>query len=196
MRKLYFFLLLAIAFLYSCSPKYKIEKVYIPQKADKECIEKCEKKREECRKECLKEKKKCLNEAIKRAKEIFKQQEKIYKERLKAYFNQYDRYLTEYRQWQEKYLRLKEDFQYYSRKCKIDKNWCDEKDYYKQLLDDWLRFKPKKPIKPEEPSFNSILEKQQSLCRYDCCCENEFDACFQSCGGKVKIKKICIENCD
>ncbi len=80
MRKLYFFLLLAIAFLYSCSPKYKIEKVYIPQKADKECIEKCEKKREECRKECLKEKKKCLNEAIKRAKEIFKQQEKIYKE--------------------------------------------------------------------------------------------------------------------
>ena len=195
--KIYYSILgLALFSLVACSPRYKIEKIYIPPKNNLKCVEKCKQEKYKCEKECESKKKSCLDKAIIRSKRIYTQQEKIYQKRLEVYFKQYDRYLSEYNQWRDKFLRLNEDYQYYSRKCSIDKSWCDERDYYKKILDNWIKLKPKKPIKPKEPSFNKILKEQQSLCLRDCCCNTNFDICFQSCGGKVLLKKICVENCD
>ncbi len=196
MRRYYTTIFAFIVLFTSCSPKYRLEKIYIPSKTDQTCIEKCRKEKYRCEKECLKQRDRCLKDALLKAKKIYTYQKQIYREKLKRYFKQYDRYITEYKLWQDKYLRLNEDYQYYTRKCKIDKNWCNEKEYYKKLLEDWIRLKPEKPQKPKEPSFREILKQQQSLCLKDCCCNTDFDICFQSCGGKIIFKKICIENCD
>ncbi len=191
-----FFIVIAL-FLFSCSPKYEIKTIYKPPKTEegKKCIQDCEKKLLICKKECAKGYENCLNESVKRAESIYKKELEDFKREYEIYLQEYDRYLKELSLWQDKYLRLKEDYEYYLRKCSLDKNWCDEKEYYKKLLKDWEYRKPQKPVKPQKPSYQNILKQQQNLCDKDCGCKEEYDICFQNCGGKIEIKKICVENC-
>ncbi len=195
MYKIFLFL---IGFIFiSCSPKYEVKTIYkLPETEDgKKCISQCQIQYEFCKKECNQNYQKCLNSALKRAKEIYKEAEKDYQIKFKKYYREYSLYTEAYRSWLNKYERTKSDFEYYSRKCSIDKKWCDEKNYYSRLLSELYSHKPKEPFKPQEPSFEKILQVQQSKCDKECGCKNEYDTCFQSCGGKIEYKKICVENC-
>jgi len=136
-----------------------------------------------------------LKNAIENSKQIYKELEKSYEKEYQQYLKRYAFYLKELEMWQNRYMRIKQDYEYYYRKCFIDKSWCDERDYYKKLLEDWGRKKPYKPYEPKKPDFEHVLNKQQNLCDKDCNCQNQYEICFQECGGKLEIKRICVENC-
>jgi hypothetical protein len=182
----------------SCSPKYELRTVYkLPEtEKGKECVNQCQTQFEFCKNECDKNYQTCLNIAVKRAKEIYKQAQKDYEIRFKRYYREYSKYTDAYRSWLQKYERTKSDYEYYSRKCAVDKEWCDEKNFYRRMLNELYSQKPKEPFKPAEPSFEKILKAQQELCDKDCGCRDEYNLCFQQCGGKIEFKKICVEHCD
>ncbi|NPA53318.1 MAG: hypothetical protein GXO21_01470 [Aquificae bacterium] len=195
MKQLIFLFLFFL--LFSCSPKYEIKTIYKPPptKKGKECIKICEKNFVECRNQCKKSHEKCLNEALKRAEDIYKKQLEDFKKEYEIFLKEYDRYLKEFSLWQETYIRLKEEYEFYKRRCFVDKKWCDEMEYYKDLIRRWEYKKPERPVKPQKPSYQDILKQQQLLCDKDCQCKEIYDICFQNCGGRIEIKKICIENC-
>ncbi len=192
------FILLSFLLSFACSPVYKIKTIYIPPVSEEgiKCAEKCEEDLHRCNEKCHKEYERCLDEATQRAEKIYKKLKQSYKERYRNYIREMNIYVFELKVWQDKYIKLKEDFEYYSKKCSLDKSWCDERDYYKRLLDDWIRRKPEKPEKPQEPSLKKLIEQQQSLCSKECGCKQMYDICFQNCGGKIIIRRICVENCE
>ncbi len=192
------FLFLIGIFIFACSPRYEVKTIYeLPEtKEGKECVNQCQVQYEFCKKECNQNYQKCLDEAVKRAKEIYREAERDYQKRFQKYYKEYSKYTEAYRTWLQKYERTKSDYDYYSRKCAVDKDWCDEKNFYGRLLNELYTQKPKEPFKPVEPEFEKILKAQQELCDKDCGCKNEYNLCFQKCGGKIEYKKICVENCN
>ncbi len=186
-----------LLFLFSCSPKYSIQTVYIPPSSEKgkSCVKECEEKFDRCKKDCLKFYQVCIKEAFQLAEKTYTRALKDFEKLHKLYLEKYRLYLKEKSMWEERYLKIKSDYQYYRQKCSLDKNWCDEMEFYKNLLKDIEAQMPEKPLKPKEPSFKDILKTQQDMCKKSCNCREAYNICFQNCGGRIKIKKVCIENC-
>jgi hypothetical protein len=51
---------------------------------------------------------------------------------------------------------------------------------------------PKRPLKP---TIYELIDKFKRKCTMNCGCSNEYDRCFESCGGKIEHEKICVEYC-
>ncbi len=191
---------LLIIFLFSCStsPEYKIEKLYLD--GNKECIKTCQTKKLKCEKQCKSEYEKCINTAYKRAKETYNILVKQYEKELKIYNSLFDKYLHEYDQWFSKYSLIFDSYQYYRDRCQKDKKdsySCYKYNQLKSELEHLRYLKPYPPNKPTPPDFKKILQDEKNNCINRCSkCEEQFDICFTTCGGKISIKKICVKNCD
>ncbi len=180
----------------SCSPRYKVEKIYIPPKGKEKCVENCRDRLDTCLKTCDRKYESCLKEAVKQAKEIYEKQLRLYKENYKRYLSLYETYLKDIDKWLKAYKEAQINYEYYRKKCVVDKSFCSEKEVYKRILEKLKEIKPEKPSKPEKPVYSDILETQKRLCDKSCQCRENFDICFQSYGGKILIKRICVENCE
>jgi len=191
------FLLFVLTIFISCSPKYKLEKIYHPP-ADRICLEKCHTDYQKCQNTCQKNYTDCLEKSIKRAKTIYSQLQKEYEIKITKYYKDYDLYLQKSEDYTNQLKSLKESYRFYERLCAQykDKESCQKKDKVKKYIKQLEINRPSPPKKPAEVEFNSILEIERKACSCDCGCKEIFDACYQSCGGKVEIKKICVEHCD
>ncbi len=187
-----------LLFLISCStsPEYRIEKLYIDGKTD--CVKKCYIEKQNCEEKCEIQYQTCQKNAYKRAKDIYLVLEEKYYEKLKIYERLYREYLTKYDSWFSRYSMVFDTYQYYRNRCQKDSKDRYSCDIYRQINSelDHLRFlKPTPPEKPIPPDFKKILKQEKSICTKDCKCDQKFDICFSTCGGKIDIKKICIKNC-
>ena len=191
---LLFFILIV---LISCSPKYKIEKIYHPP-TDKTCLEKCQTDYQRCQNICQKNYTNCLEKSIERAKTVHSQLQKEYQIRLVEYYKNYDLYIQKSEDYRKQLITLKDNYKFYERLCiqYKDKESCQKRDKVKNYIKQLEINRPVPPEKPARVKFNSVLERERKACSCDCGCKEIFDACYQSCGGKVEIKKICIEHCD
>ena len=181
----------------SCSPKYKIEKIYHPP-TDKICLEKCSTDYHRCQNICQKNYSDCLKKSIERAKAVYSQLQKEYRIRMEEYYKNYDLYIKKSEDYRRQLKTLKDNYKFYERLCSQykDKESCQKKEKVKKYLKQLEVNRPAPPEKPVEIGFNSILDKERKACSCDCGCKEIYDACYQSCGGKVEIKKICVEHCD
>jgi len=186
-----------VSVLLACSPKYRVEKVYHPPE-NKACIEKCQRDFKECQNNCQHRYKECLKESIQRAEMIYSNLQKDYSARLKRYYREYELYLKKKELINSEIKRLSKELEFLTRICSKyrDKEACERK---KELSRKIRKLKSRRltlPSKPSEVSLERILEKEREICSCDCGCKEIYDACYQSCGGRVEIKKICVENCD
>lgn len=190
------FLFLSI-FVFACSPKYKVEKIYHPPK-DKACLDKCQQDFIKCENICTTNYKKCLKESIDRANKIYSKLRKEYEENLKNYYEAYRNYQKQFEIYQNLISSKQEQLKFYEKICSKykDKDACYRRDMLRREIENLKRKKPIMPKKPIEVSYEDILKKERNICTCDCGCKELYDACYQSCGGYVEIKKICVENCD
>ncbi|WP_457625948.1 hypothetical protein [Persephonella sp.] len=186
-----------LLFILSCSPKYRIEKIYHPP-TDRECVNKCQKEFEQCGNTCQKNYNDCLKESINKAKKIYSLIEKDYNLKLNKYYREYELYQKRLNDYKKEIQQLKDDYRFYEKICAKykDKEACYKKEKIKKQIKYYQSNKPSPPVKPPEVSFENILKKEREICSCDCGCKEIYDACYQSCGGRVEIQRICVENCD
>lgn len=183
-------------FISSCGPKYKVVKSYIPPK-NEACLKRCKERLAECKKECLENYRKCLKESTERAKRVYEALYEDYRRSLEDYYARYREYLhaLERFRWIERNLR--EDYSFYDRICKKfkDSEACRRRDYLKRLLKQLPYEGPLKPVRPTKPNYKAVLAEERMACSCDCGCTKEYDLCFQACGGRIEVKRVCVENC-
>ncbi len=199
MVRLFSFLIFISFLVLSCSPRYETVHIYHPPKSlqGKRCIKECEKEKSKCKKDCLQRKRKCYKDAIKLANDLYKEKIDIYEKEYRNYLTMYKQYKEELKDWEYRKRELEESYYYFDRLCKSDKRFCGDKDFYYKLLIDWKTKRPYPPDKPTKPSLSKLINQQKNiLCSFSCGCEEEYNLCFKECGGKIEIKKVCIENCD
>lgn len=189
-----FFLLLCSA----CAPRYETQTIYqYPDNYRPQCFKNCKNNLFQCEKKTLNIYNKCMNEANRRSKDIFNYEMKKYKANLNNYLAKEKLYQSQKKSYQAKFDDLKTDEKYFSEKCnQTDKFACEKLVNIKHALDKLSS--PLSPIKnkPEAPSFNEIIKIQSQYCHQTNICQQEYNACFTSCGGKVIYKQVCVENCD
>ncbi|NPA57940.1 MAG: hypothetical protein GXN94_01470 [Aquificae bacterium] len=189
--------LLTVFLISACSPKYRTEKVYYPP-PDKSCVERCIKDRLKCQSDCQDRYNRCLKQSVLRAERIYRQVEDQYEKELKRYYREYDLYLKKKGYAESQLKRLRQELDFYRRICSRykDREACDRKKQLEKRLRYIKNKKLKPPAKPRKVSFDEILKQERKACTCDCGCKEIYDACYQSCGGKVEVRKVCIENCD
>ena len=189
--------LMFIIFITACSPKYKIEKIYHPP-SDKNCLRECDREFNTCQENCQKNYQQCLKDSISRAKSIYDRLEREYQTKLDRYYRNYDRYLKELDAYNKQLSTYRKDYQFYAKICSQykDREACQRKDYLKKKIKSIEYQKPNPPQKPSKIDFETVLKKERQACSCDCGCRELYDACYQGCGGRVEIRKICIEHCD
>lgn len=186
-----------VILVFSCSPKYKVEKIYHPSQ-DKNCLKRCDDEYIKCQSDCKKNYSVCIENSLSRAQKIYSQIAKEYEKRFNEYSKSYEIYLKQLENHKKMLTSLKGDYKFFSRMCSQykDKEACRKKDQLKKKIKYLENNQPNAPVKPSEPSFEKILKKERQVCSCDCGCKELYDACYQSCGGSIEIKKICVENCD
>ena len=163
----------------------------------KKCIEKCKLERDRCNNICAKKKRKCYEEAIKVGKNIYELKLKEYEIEYKNYLERYRSYKDELWEWERRRNELDNNYLYFSHLCATEKRFCSEKDFYLKLLRNLEYRRPIAPTRPVKPDLSRIIEEQKrKLCKLNCNCSEEFNICFQNCGGEIEIKKICVEHCE
>ncbi len=196
-KLIFIFLISLIAF--SCSPRYEIIYIYHPPKdfQGKKCLEKCKSNKLKCKRDCLNRKRKCYKDAIRLAQDLYKERVEIYEKEYKNYLSSYKHYKDELKDWEYRKRELEQSYYYFDKLCKSDKRFCGDKDFYYKLLIDWKTKRPYPPDKPKKPSLTEVINQQKNvLCNFSCGCEEDYNECFKECGGKIEIKKVCVENCD
>lgn len=195
-----YILIVFTIFLVGCSPKYVVKNEYVPLATEKfnVCVNQCEIQKTDCDNNCVVQYEKCIANAYVRAKDI------VSIEMIK-YSRDYDSYLLamrDYRHYKYKfdrqYIKTNKDYDYFTHECKNkkDKYACKRKQELNILIRDMNRNKLRQPRSPRKPSFNQILNEQQSYCKKDCGCSSTFDRCYVGCGGEVIPYRLCVENCD
>ncbi len=186
-----------VLILVSCGSKYSVVKNYIPS-GNKECVEQCKIRLAGCKTKCLEDYRTCLKESVDRAKKIYEVLYEDYRNKLEDYHLQYREYLFTLEKFRVIESSLREDYEFFSRICKKykDKEACKRRNYLKKHLRKIHFDRPLKPLKPVKPDYRQILVKERKACVCDCGCMQEYDVCFQSCGGRIETKRICVENCD
>lgn len=189
--------LMFIIFITACSPKYKIEKIYHPP-SDKNCLRECDREFNTCQSNCQKNYQQCLKDSVERAKRVYETLEKEYQVRLNQYYKKYDLYLKDLEGYRKSISSLREELKFYTRVCSQykDREACQKKEYLNKKIKNLQTSQPSAPVKPEKIDFETVLKKERQACSCDCGCRELYDACYQGCGGRVEIKKICIEHCD
>ncbi len=179
----YLFLILSIVIFGGCSPKYKVIYNYTQpgDQSGKECVKTCKEKLATCKAICKSNFDICKVKAHKIAK-------KIYEEKLQDYSNALERYANEVEMYN-----LEQNLYYFN-------NYNDRPFFYWRPAGPYWIWGPTGGIyslqKPVKPSLAAeIQEAEMRYCPIDCKCQDSYNECFSECGGKVEVKRICIENC-
>ena len=181
----YLLLVLGIVFFTACTPKYKIIHTYSAPQSEgaKACVATCQEKLATCKALC-----KANFDVCKiKAEQIGKRR---YNEKLKSYYQALENYANQVQQYNmDREFYFYNDFYYYGGPYG-----------YRGPFGPYWTWGPPTPMytlrKPVKPNLEQEIQlAQMQHCQIDCKCQNSYEQCFQSCGGKVISKKVCIENC-
>ena len=195
MRKLIF--LLTFLMLSCGGPKYIVKYEYIPPENNEGCLKKCNEVFNDCRLNCEQKKQVCFNKVHVEAQKVYEKELSDYEKALASYRQEKRNYLNEIARWNDRYNSFYRDYNYFKDICRKNKDnyACTRAEEIKEILLSLHREKPEKPEKPKKPDFHQILKELETTCRMNCSCQEVFDNCFTSCGGKLIPHRICIENC-
>lgn len=195
-----FILILLAIFFVGCSPKYVTKNHYIApeEKGFGVCVNQCEQEKKICEQDCSNMYQGCLDNAYLRAKDISAVEMIKFDKAYENYLLQLGDYRIYQHKFDKSYIRISRDFNYFKEQCikTKDKYACERRSELNNTLYNLKHNKIRKPREPRRPSFNRILNKQQSYCKSDCGCSSSFDRCYINCGGEVIPYKFCVENCD
>lgn len=181
----------------SCGPQYRVVDDYVPpaDNSGKRCLKQCQKEKNRCQRKCTRKRQHCLADAEMLAKDDYPQAMDHYANELEKYTlaqdlyqHKYDHYRNE-KDWLNKRIsNLKVDCREGDRHaCKKRKNLIRKRNHLHQ---------PARPLRPFRPTLVSITKEYQEACKSDCGCDENFRSCYIGCGGQVKSRSICVENCD
>ena len=189
-----FFLLLCSA----CAPRYETQTIYqYPDNYRPQCFKNCKTNLFQCEQKSLNIYNQCMDKANARSKELYEYEIKKYNANVHNYAVKEKRYQQQKEAYQVKFNDLSSDKKYFSERCnKNDKFACEKLVNINYALNKLSA--PLSPIKnkPQAPSLNAILKTQAQHCQQHNICQQEYNACFTSCGGKVIYKQVCVGNCD
>ena len=186
-------------FLSSCAPVYKIGHDLIPPKTKGglACVTGCQSKLQQCNVGCARQFKQCGYESELKAKRSLPRLLKEYPQQLEIWLNEREAYRREldFYEFRLDMAESHRDLYYASCIKKGTKHRDCERSYGGHIYSDLDRpyFNKPRPVKPTVELETARIKK--STCSTNCACEPSYRACFSSCGGVVKSKKICIRNC-
>jgi hypothetical protein len=182
--------------LSGCGPVYETQYVPPPDAEGKNCSFNCENNRQICRQACKLQYDDCLRVARMDAHEDYLRE----KER---YLDKKDDCLRDTRRddrkndQEENGQDVSKDENDCSRRAELGKEPCRNYDKKANKKDD--KKDTKKDAKKHEKDCNRLSEPSMNTYAYDhrcdsyCGCDDDFNRCFQICGGKV-IRR-CVEGC-
>jgi len=161
------------------------------------CVSGCQSKLQQCNIGCARQFKQCGFEAELKAKRLLPDLLKEYPRKLEIWLNEKEAYRRELDFYEfRRDLALSHRELYYSncKKSGKTRSHC-AKSYISHPFSDLDRpyFNKPRPIKPTLVREAARIKK--ATCSNNCGCNSNYRACFSSCGGVVKSKKICIKNC-
>lgn len=176
------FIFFTALFFLGCSAKYERINEYISptSEAGKACLIECQKQYGSCKEICKANFEICKVGADKAAKANFERKMQVYVGRL-------ERYAAELQMYE-----LERDLYYFPGYY----GYRDYGFYYPHRMY-WMHPYPYfRPVKPKKPTMDEEIKlAEMQMCQIDCGCLKTYDSCFVGCGGSVKQKEICVENC-
>lgn len=193
-------LIISVAvFLSSCGPVYKIGHDLTPptSKSGLACVSGCQSKLQQCNVGCARQFKQCGFEAELKAKRLLPELLKEYPQQLEIWLNEREAYRREldFYEFRRDMAEAHRDLHYSRCKNSGKKKGHCKKSYIAHPFMDLDRpyFNQARPVKPTVELEAARIKK--ATCSNNCACDSHHRACFSSCGGVVKSKKICIRNC-
>jgi len=195
-----FWWLVFLLFLTACGrPQYVVRYQYLPPQSPeaRSCLKDCERRFERCKEECLKKQNECRRQARSQAEKLYRRSLKTYQEELNLYRKRYRLYHQELVAWNDSFRRLYEDYLFFKKNCQKERDdyACRRYREIRKHLDALETQRPLRPKEPKAPDLEKIMKGLLSSCLEDCGCQEKYNYCFLSCGGKLLPKKFCLENC-
>jgi hypothetical protein len=181
------------------SPVYKVVYDYIPPTAadGPNCVMQCQTAQQSCQLPCDDGYRLCMERSPEEARLSHQIDKDRYLRELERYNGELEAYYSSLARYEDRRRELERDRDRYERDCRgdvKDKRACKRLDEVKDELR-WLS-EPGRPGKPVEPSYSASLQEQQGMCSRDCGCEVQYNGCYTACGGAVRSRQVCVENCD
>ncbi len=176
----YIFIVLSALFFIGCSPKYKVVSEYEVPKSQsaKACLIECQKQYGSCKEICSANLEICKTKAYKVAKQNFDRL-------MQSYVLQLERYTREMQ-----FYELERELYYFNG------FYSRGYGYYPRGMMWTFPFYMNRPMIPLRPTLeNEIRLAEKQMCSVDCGCTKAYDECYVGCGGIIKDKEVCVENC-
>jgi len=174
MRTIYFAVVIALILSGCASPRYQTLYRYDPpaDAVGRACLARCEPKLAECKADCKTAYEACV-------KRVGPEIDARYDEALRRFDDEYRRYRQEW---------INFNFHY-------SFGWGHFSPGY-GFYDPWHDPFFHQPTPPNPPSREQIQARvHKEKCPADCGCQQPYDACFLTCGGKKIPETKCIANC-
>jgi len=184
----------------ACSPKYKIVHDYSAPNTESglQCInQQCQAENTQCQKSCSNKFDSCLVDEEEKAKNDFNKILDQYYLTLESYQNKLEVFYYNEKLYHENIRLYKDNKQRALEECaikKVAKKHCSK--YQRAVKSYHLNLRPNRPAKPYKPTLRRTTIEYQKVCKNSCQCNDHFNQCYVSCGGKVHTRKICIDNCE
>jgi len=185
----YIFIVLSSLFFLGCSPKYKVVNEYVAPQTESgvACLSACQKQYGSCKEVCKANFEICKTKALSAAKAN-------YKKKMHQYSVLLERYMDDMEMYQ-----LEIDLMYFDGFVGYGYGYGHGYGRYGYYPHSMFMMRPMplfRPVRPLKPSLEREMQDAQTqMCQIDCGCTTTFDGCFTGCGGTLKTKRICIENC-
>lgn len=192
-----------VLLLTGCGPKYELvnqRKSPIGDPIAAECMQQCRTKNDSCARSCSSEKNACLTEQKERAANDWPAKSELFAAETQTYYAEKALYDQESRRISAEQKSLTRTFNDYKYKCKTSvfnrATYCSRAETTRLQLLALLSEGSDEPKKPKKKSLSGLTKEYQKLCDQPCGCEESFEICFQSCGGTIETKRICVSGCE
>lgn len=189
--------------LTGCGSKYQLVKQrHAPpiNASSSACLQECRRQNSACTNNCSSRFNACLDEQKQRAEADWPNQLELYNAQLQTYYAEKSLYDQETAKVDAQKNFLIKKHNMYKRKCHNSEFnsavYCKEAESARLRLRSLASDYPDKPQKPTKRSLRQLTSEYQRRCSQECGCEKLFDICFESCGGTIETKRICISGCD
>ncbi len=185
--------------LSSCGPVYKIGHDLTPPTSSSglACVSGCQSKLQQCSVGCTRQFKQCGFESELKAKRLLPSLLNEYPQQLEIWLNEKEAYRREldFYEFRRDLAESHRDLHFSRCENKGKKKRSCINSYRVHPFSDLDRpyFNKVRPVKPTVEREAARIKK--ASCSNNCACDSHYRACFSSCGGVVKSKKICIRNC-
>jgi hypothetical protein len=157
----------------------------------------CQSKLQQCNVGCARQFKQCGFESELKAKRLLPELLKEYPQQLESWLDEREAYRREldFYEFRRDLAETHRDLHFSSCKKSGKKKSSCANSYVGHPFSDLDRpyFNKVRPVKPTVEREAARIKK--ASCSNNCACDSHYRACFSSCGGVVKSKKICIRNC-